>query len=78
MGAAVPLGVAARRALVVGMLTCVTAMSVLAGETSWPAWALWMTGVLLWVTPVSMVLVVRVDLDDTDMACYSMPTRAAT
>lgn len=25
-----------------------------------------------------MVAVVRVDFEDTDMACYNMPTRAAT
>ena len=75
-GAAVPLGEAAKRVLVVAMLTCVTVMSVLVGEMTWPALAvpvLWMTGVLLAVMPVSIVLVVRVDFDETDMACYSMP-----
>lgn len=58
------------------MLTCVTVMSVLAGEMIWPALAvpvLWVRGVLVDVIPVSTVLVVRADFDDTDMACYSMP-----
>jgi hypothetical protein len=63
------------------MFTCVTLMSVLDGEMRWPAWAvpvLWTMGPLLWVMALSLVLMVPVDFDDTDMACYSMPTRAAT
>ena len=75
-----PFGCAIDRGLVVAMLTCVTVISVLAGEMTCPAWAvlvLWTRGPLLSVILLSMVLV-SVDFDDTDMTCYSMPGRAPT
>ena len=75
-----PLGVAAKRGLVVDTLTCVTVTSVLVGEMTCPAWAVpvaWTMGPLLSVILLSMVLV-SVDFDDTDMTFHSMPTRTTT
>ena len=66
--------------LVVWMLTCVTVMSALVGETTRPARAVpvaLMDGRLLEVILLSMVSG-TVDLEDTDIARYSVPQRRTT
>lgn len=76
MGA--PFVVAVMRESVDAILTSMMLMFLFVGERTRTASAVpvpWTTGPLAWL---SMVLVVPVDFDDTDMACYSMPTRAAT